>query len=268
VIVSACAIESARLLLNSKSRLFPNGIGNRHDQVGRHLQGHHYTGAVGFFDFDTYDDVGPGASIAVADYNHGTPGLCGGGALCNEFIRLPIQMIDRLPVNTPRWGLAHKKAMRSFYKRNIAVMGPTQPIPMADARITLDPAVRDKWGMQVARISGNVHPHTFEIGIVQAQRSEAWLKEAGAVSTVVNAGRPTTVSAGQHQAGTCRMGNDPQGSVVNRNCQVHDVDNLFVIDGSVHVTNGGFNPALTIMAIAYFASDSLVRNWNATGFRS
>jgi choline dehydrogenase-like flavoprotein len=64
------------------------------------------------------------------------------------------------------------------------------------------------------------------------------------------------------------MGNDPQGSVVNRNCQVHDVDNLFVIDGSVHVTNGGFNPALTIMAIAYFASDSLVRNWNATGFRS
>ena len=57
---------------------------------------------------------------------------------------------------------------------------------------------------------------------------------------------------GQHQAGTCRMGNDPQGSVVNRNCQVHDVDNVFVIDGSVHVTNGGFNPALTIMAIAYY----------------
>ena len=65
VIVSACAIESARLLLNSKSRLFPNGLGNRYDQVGRNLQGHHYTGAIGFFDFDTYDDVGPGASIAV-----------------------------------------------------------------------------------------------------------------------------------------------------------------------------------------------------------
>ena len=64
------------------------------------------------------------------------------------------------------------------------------------------------------------------------------------------------------------MGNDPEGSVVNRNCQVHDVDNVFVIDGSVHVTNGGFNPALTIMAIAYFASDSLVRNWKGTGFRS
>jgi choline dehydrogenase-like flavoprotein len=268
VVVSACAIESARLLLNSKSRLFPGGLGNRHDQVGRNLQGHHYTGATGFFDFDTYDDVGPGASIAVSDYNHGTPGLCGGGMLANEFIRLPIQMVDRMPGGTPRWGLAHKQAMRRFFKRNIVVMGPTQQIPMADARVTLDPAVRDKWGMPVARISGNVHPQTYEIGLVQAQRAEAWLKEAEAASTVISAGVPTTVSAGQHQAGTCRMGNDPQGSVVNRNCQLHDVDNVFVIDSSVHVTNGGFNPALTIMAIAYFASEALVRNWKGAGLRS
>jgi choline dehydrogenase-like flavoprotein len=268
VVVSACAIESARLLLNSKSRLFPGGLGNRHDQVGRNLQGHHYTGATGFFDFDTYDDVGPGASIAVSDYNHGTPGLCGGGMLANEFIRLPIQMVDRMPGGTPRWGLAHKQAMRRFFKRNIVVMGPTQQIPMADARVTLDPAVRDKWGMPVARISGNVHPQTYEIGLVQAHRAEAWLKEAEAASTVISAGVPTTVSAGQHQAGTCRMGNDPQGSVVNRNCQLHDVDNVFVIDSSVHVTNGGFNPALTIMAIAYFASEALVRNWKGAGLRS
>jgi choline dehydrogenase-like flavoprotein len=268
VIVSACATESARLLLNSKSRLFPNGLGNNHDQVGRHLQGHHYTGAIGYFDFDTYDDIGPGASIAVADYNHGTPGLCGGGALCNEFIRLPIQMVDRMPPNTPRWGLGHKQAMRNVYKRTIAVMGPTQQIPMADARVTLDPTVKDKWGMPVVRISGNVHPHTFEIGEVQAKRSEAWLKEAGAVTTISTAHTPAVVSAGQHQAGTCRMGNDPQGSVVNRNCQIHDVDNAFVIDSSVHVTNGGFNPALTIMAIAYLASDALVHNWKGTGFRS
>jgi choline dehydrogenase-like flavoprotein len=268
VIVSACAIESARLLLNSKSRLFPSGLGNNRDQVGRNLQGHHYTGALGFFDFDTYDDVGPGASIAVSDYNHGTPGLCGGGMLANEFIRLPIQMVDRMPSGTPRWGLAHKQAMRCNFKRNIAVMGPTQQIPTADARVTLDPTVRDKWGIPVARISGNVHPVTFEIGLVQAQRAEAWLKEAGAASTIINAGKPTTVSAGQHQAGTCRMGNDAQDSVVNRNCQLHDVDNVFVIDSSVHVTNGGFNPALTIMAIAYFASEALVRSWKGTGFRS
>jgi choline dehydrogenase-like flavoprotein len=268
VVVSGGATESARLLLNSKSRLFPDGLGNRHDQVGRNLQGHHYSGATGYFDFDTYDDVGPGASIAVSDYNHGTPGLCGGGMLANEFIRLPIHMIDRLPPGAPRWGLGHKQAMRDWHKRTIAVMGPTQQIPTADARVTLDPTVRDKWGMPVVRISGNVHPHTFDIGEVQAKRAEAWLKEAGAIQTSVGARRPESVSAGQHQAGTCRMGDDPQGSVVNRYCQIHDVDNVFVIDSSVHVNNGGFNPALTIMAIAYYASEALIRNWKGTGFRS
>jgi choline dehydrogenase-like flavoprotein len=268
VVVSACATESARLLLNSKSRLFPDGLGNRHDQVGRNLQGHHYTGATGYFDFETYDDVGPGASIAISDYNHGTPGMVGGGMLANEFIRLPIHMIDRLPQNTPRWGLGHKQAMRDWHRRSIVIIGPTQQIPTAEARVTLDPTVRDQWGMPVVRFSGNVHPLTFEIGEVQARRAEAWLKEAGAVHTTLSAGRPENVSAGQHQAGTCRMGNDPESSVVNRYCQLHDVDNVFVIDSSVHVTNGGFNPALTIMAVAYYASAALVRNWKGTGFRS
>jgi choline dehydrogenase-like flavoprotein len=64
------------------------------------------------------------------------------------------------------------------------------------------------------------------------------------------------------------MGNDPQSSVVNKFCQIHDVDNVFVIDASVHVNNGGFNPALTIMAIAYYASNALLGNWKGTGFRS
>jgi len=268
VVVSSAAIESARLLLNSRSRLYPNGLGNRYDQVGRNLQGHHYTGAIGYFDFETYDDVGPGASIAVMDYNHGTPGLCGGGMLANEFIRLPIHMVGRMPPGTPSWGLAHKQAMRHWHKRSIIIMGPTQQIPSANGRITVDASVRDRFGLPVARIEGNVHPHTFEIGDVQAKRAEAWLKEAGAINTSQMAWHPDSVSAGQHQAGTCRMGNDPHSSVVNRNCQLHDVDNVFVIDGSVHVTNGGFNPVLTIMAVAYYASASLVRNWKGTAFRS
>ena len=268
VVVSACAIESARLLLNSTSRLFPRGLGNRFDQVGRNLQGHLYTGAFGYFAYDTYDDIGPGASIAVCDYNHGTPGLSGGGMLANEFIRLPIHTVDRLPPGTPRWGLGHKQAMRAWHRRTIVVMGPTQQIPTAEARVTLDPAVRDRFGIPVARIQGNCHPHTYEIGTVQAQRAEVWLKEAGAIHTALMNGRPEIISAGQHQAGTCRMGNDPRSSVVNRNCQLHDVDNVFVIDGSVHVTNGGFNPVLTIMAIAYYASAALLRGWKGTGFRS
>jgi choline dehydrogenase-like flavoprotein len=188
--------------------------------------------------------------------------------LANEFIRLPIHMIDRLPDKAPRWGAGHKQAMRDWHKRSIVIMGPTQQIPTAEGRVTLDPAVRDKWGLPVVRLMGNVHPHTFEIGEVQAKRAQAWLKEAGAIDTSLMSYKAEQVSAGQHQAGTCRMGSDPKSSVVDQSCRIHDVDNVFVIDSSVHVTNGGFNPVLTIMAIAYYASDALVRNWKGTGFRS
>ena len=79
--------------------------------------------------------------------------------LANEFIRLPIHMIDKLPDGTPRWGAAHKQAMRAWHRRSIVIMGPTQQIPTASARVTVDPAVRDRWGLPVARIEGNVHQH-------------------------------------------------------------------------------------------------------------
>ena len=104
VVVSCGATESARLLLLSKSRLFPNGLGNRHDWVGRNLTGHTYTGAVGLFEQEIYDDIGPGVCVSVCDYNHGTPGLVGGGMLANEFIRLPYQFVDRPPPGVPSWG--------------------------------------------------------------------------------------------------------------------------------------------------------------------
>src|SRR4249920_264737 len=108
VIVSSAAVESARLLLNSKSRLHPAGLGNRYGWVGRNLQGHSYSGAWGLFDFDTYDDIGPGANIAVCDYNHGNDGLVGGAMLANEFIRLPYQFVSAIPPGVPQWGQGHK----------------------------------------------------------------------------------------------------------------------------------------------------------------
>ena len=169
----------------------------------------------------------------------------------------------------PRWGLGHKQAMRDWHKRTIVIMGPTQQIPTADARVTLDPTVRDKWGMPVVRISGNVHPHTFEIGEVQAKRAEAWLKEAGAIHTIRESAQARSgIGRASTRPAPAAWATIRKGSVVNRYCQIHDVDNVFVIDSSVHVTNGGFNPALTIMAVAYYASDALVRNWKGTGFRS
>jgi choline dehydrogenase-like flavoprotein len=266
VIVAGAATESARLLLNSKHRLWPNGLGNRHDWVGRNLQGHTYTGALGYFEEDVYDDLGPGAGIAISDYNHGNPGLRGGAMLANEFIRLPIQAIGNLPPRTPRWGKAHKDAMRKYYRHTIAVQGPTQEMPIWESRVQLDPKVKDRWGIPVLRISGDKHPHTIEIGMEMSLKAEAWLKEAGAIQ-IWRKTPGRGVSGGQHQAGTCRMGNDPAASVVDRNCRVHDVPNVFVADGSVHVTNGGFNPVLTIMANAYRVGEHIAKTWKGTRFR-
>jgi choline dehydrogenase-like flavoprotein len=260
VIVSAGAVESARLLLTSRHRLFPNGLGNRNDWVGRNLQGHTYPAAIGLFPADTYDDLGPGASIAISDYNHGNPGLVGGAMLANEFIRLPYQFLSRIPQWVSRWGAEHKEFVRNAYKRTIAVMGPVQEMPIFDARVQLDPRVKDYWGIPVARLSGGKHPHTNEVARFIAGKAGDWLKEAGAVQ-VWRQLPGSALSAGQHQAGTCRMGNDPQTSVVDRNCRLHDVENVYVIDASVHVTNGGFNPALTIMANAFRTSAALVQEW-------
>ena len=135
------------------------------------------------------------------------------------------------------------------------------------SRVQLDPKVKDRWGIPVLRISGDKHPHTLEISKAMSAKAVMWLQEAGAAEVWPKlAGRGT--SGGQHQAGTCRMGNDPKTSVVSRNCQVHDVDNVFVADGSVHVTNGGFNPVLTIMANAYRVSEYIVKTWKGTGFRA
>ena len=263
VVVSGSANESARLLLNSKSRLFPNGIGNRYDWVGRNLQGHAYTGAVGLFDFDLYDDIGPGAGIAICDFNHGNKGLIGGGLLANEFIRLPVQFLNWRPAGVPRWGLAHKQFMRQSYRRSMGIMGPVQEMPVFESRVQVDPKVKDAWGIPVARLSGHRHVNDLVVAKFLSSKAEAWLKEAGATRTwqfLPGLG----LSGGQHQAGTCRMGDDPKTSVVDKHCRVHDVENLYVVDGSVHVTNGGFNPVLTIMAIAYYASDHLLKTWKGT----
>ncbi len=268
VIVSGSAIESARLLLNTKHRLHPNGLGNRHDWVGRNLHSHTYTGATGYFEEPTYDDLGPGAGVAICDFNHGNPGLRGGGLLANEFIRLPIQFPGRLPKGTPAWGKGHKDAMRRMYRNTIVVMGPVQEMPIFEARIQADPKVKDRWGIPVARLSGTKHPHSVEIGEFLVEKATMWLKEAGAVQIWESINRNLVLSSGQHQAGTCRMGNDPKTSVVNKHCQIHDVDNVFVVDGSVNVTNGGYNPALTIMAVGYWASDYIVKTWKGTRFRS
>jgi len=267
VIAAASATETARLLLNSKSKLFPQGAGNRQDWVGRNLQGHAYPGAGGLFAEDIYDDIGAGATIAICDFNHGNPGFTGGAMLANEFIRLPYLFSNMRPPGAASWGKAHKDYQRQYFKRCLRVMGPVQEMPMFDSRVEVDPSVTDFWGIPVARISGRRHPHDVQLSQYIAGQADLWVKQAGAIQTWQTL-PGTGVSGGQHQAGTCRLGNDPKTSVVNKHGQMHDIDNLFVADGSLMVTNGGFNPVLTIMALAYWVSDYIKREWRGSRFKS
>jgi choline dehydrogenase-like flavoprotein len=254
VVVSGGAIETARLLLNSRSDHHPNGLGNRHDQVGRHLQGHYYPEAMGLFDEKVMDCVGPGVSIATCQFNHNNPGLIGGGMLCNQLVKPPIIFWKQcFPPGTKQWGAQAKRYMRENYLRLVNVLGPVHEIPVPDARVTIDPEVRDHFGNPVARLSGSSHDETVRVSRFMADKAEQWLKAAGA-KKVWSVSPGKYLSAGQHQSGTCRMGNDPKTSVTDSFGRVHGHENLFVADASLHVTNGGFNPVLTIMALAFRVS--------------
>jgi len=181
--------------------------------------------------------------------------------LADEFIVLPAIFWKRyLPPNAPRWGQAAKDFMRYAYRRHIRVTGPVHEIPSPGARVTLDPRVTDRYGLRVARLSGTTHPETVRTAAFMFERAREWLVAAGAERVW---GEPPGLflSGGQHQAGTCRMGDDPRTSVVDRNCRVHGHDNLFVADSAVHVTNGGFNPVLTTLALAFRTAHHIAASW-------
>ena len=259
VVVAGGAIESARLLLNSVSKHHPRGLGNAADQVGRNLQGHLYPRAYGIMPEPVYSGIGPGVTVATARFNHGNPGIVGGGMLADDFIKPPIDFwYDSLPPDLPRWGLANKRFMRDNYTRVLHVRGPVQDIPSPDARVTIDPVVRDRWDIPVARLSGTTHPATVAAAEFLRARGEEWLRASGC-ETVWSTQPGLVLSGGQHQAGTCRMGRDPRSSVTDEWGRVHGHDGLFVIDGSLHVTNGGFNPVLTIMALAFRSAEHAAR---------
>jgi choline dehydrogenase-like flavoprotein len=261
MVLAAGAIETARLMLNSRSPEHPHGLGNAHDQVGRNLQGHYYPGAVGLMSETVHDGIGPGVTTAITQFNHGNADLIGGGMIADEFVVLPIIFWARnLPPDLPRWGAEAKRFMRDNYTRVARVMGPVQEIPSPDARVTLDPQVRDRWGIPVVRLSGATHPETVRTAEFMYARSREWLAASGA-QRIWGSPPRLKLSGGQHQAGTCRMGDDPTTSVTDRWSRVHGHDNLYLADGSVHVTNGGFNPVLTIMALAFRTAERIAQEW-------
>jgi choline dehydrogenase-like flavoprotein len=140
--------------------------------------------------------------------------------------------------------------MRANYRRVVQVKGPVHEIPNPEARVTLDPGVVDRYGLRVARLSGVAHAETVNTARYMLGKARDWLAASGAVS--VWGDEPVSrLSAGQHQAGTARMGTDSHGSVTDPFGRVWGHDNLFVSDTALHPTNGGFNPVLTVMALAF-----------------
>jgi choline dehydrogenase-like flavoprotein len=262
VVVAAGATETPRLLLNSAHPLEPQGIGNNHDQVGRYLQAHVYAGAIGLFDDEVTDLIGPGVSVATCDFRHGNEGIVGGGMLANEFVPTPAATYDYLTGAglIPPVGALGKQAMRREARRMMRVVGPIQEVTSADSRVRIDPSVTDHFGNPVARLSGSIHPEDLRAQTFMSEKAREWLTEAGAtrtaVSTLGTSGRP---SVGQHQAGTCRMGTDPAHSVTDPYGRLWDHTNVYVADASLHVTNGGVNPVLTILANTLRLTNHLTR---------
>ena len=120
----------------------------------------------------------------------------------------------------------------------------------------LDPNVKDEWGLPAMRITSTSHPHDIKNMEFFRQKSIEVLEAAGATSVWAGPVRDST--GGAHNR-TCRMGNDPNTSVVDRFHRAHDVPNLFIVDGSNLVTGGRNHPTVTIQALAFRAADHLVR---------
>jgi choline dehydrogenase-like flavoprotein len=260
VVVAASAVETARLLLASATAREPSGLGNNSDHLGRHLQGHYYPGAYGLFDEIVDEGRGPGPSIATTDFNHGNPGIIGGAMLADDFVPTPMMFWQwQWPDGVPRWGQGAKDWMRQHFHHVTQARGPVQEIPTAHARVELDRYVRDSRGRAVARVSGTTHIETVRTARFMKRKAEEWLRAAGAKQ--IWSREPTLgLSGHQHQAGTARMSATAEAGVTDQWGRVWGHDNLFVADGSLHVTNGGYNPVLTIMALGLRAGDHIARS--------
>ena len=267
IVVACSATESARLLLNSSNKFHPRGLGNSSGQVGRNLNDHTGADTFGLFEQEIPHDKGPGPSIALNDWNHShAPGIPGGGYIYNYYCTLPIEFAQIRPPGAPTWGKAHKDFQRRYFHRYLHLGSNCQALPQEANRVDLDPNVHDAWGMPVARITHSWGKIDHQIADFVMDKGEQLLKEAGAIK--IWRGGNGKGGVGDHQNGTCRMGSDPKTSVVNRYCQSHDVDNLFVTDGSVLVTDGGFNPSLTIQAVAFSAAEYITKQWQGSAWRN
>ncbi|HTZ57342.1 MAG TPA: GMC family oxidoreductase [Acidobacteriaceae bacterium] len=283
-VLAASTCETARLLLNSRSTLFPNGLANSSGVVGRYLTDSVGTSVTGYFPQlgqvprHNHDGIGGmhmympwWRSDRQNDFPRGYHIEFGGG------LHMPsVGAFDGVCAQHEGYGVSLKQNVRSNYGTTIGFSGRGEMIPNPDTYCEIDPVVVDKWGIPVLRFHFKWSEHellqakdmreTFrsiiEAGggtVVEAvKRTDSGVKNAGNQPL---GGSPYGISEGGeiiHELGTVRMGDDPKTSALNKYCQAHDVKNLFVGDGACFVTGPDKNPTLTITALSWRTSEYLL----------
>jgi glucoside 3-dehydrogenase (cytochrome c) catalytic subunit len=261
VIVAASTLESARLLLLSKSDAHPNGIGNSSGHVGHnfceHVMGPGVTGLVKerIGKPRTLDDGRPGGFYVPRFRNlaekhprfiraYGFEGSAG------------TQMFPGEAHESPGFGAAYKKHVRDYAGAFISMGAFGEVLPRYENQVGLDPIMKDKWGIPVLRFNYKFGDNERAMCEDMAATAQEMFEEAG--FEIVNVDRKVLTEGWSiHELGTARMGADKKTSVLNQFQQSHDVKNLFVVDGSSHVSASCQNPTWTIMALAWRSCDYL-----------
>jgi choline dehydrogenase-like flavoprotein len=277
VVVAGNAIGTPHLLLMSKSGVFPAGLANSSGLVGRNLTYHHVASVSFTLDEQTHAFAGLETHAAIDDLHASDAkrGFIRGGVIgeFNMMMKQPLAYALWNPAGHPHasrgWGSEFKAYLRE-YPRTMGIVAVLEDMPMEQNRIDLDPEVKDAFGLPAPRITRRQHPNDVAMNLYFRKKLLAIADAAGAKKSWVVAIPGLTVfdeanamRGSAHFHGTCRMGNDPQRSVVDRFCRSHDVNNLWVVDGSVFPTSGGYNPTLTILANAYRVADHFVREAKA-----
>lgn len=260
VVVCANGAETPRLLLMSKSNLYPQGLANSNGIVGKFFMVDRGSFALGTFEHPLNEYKSVQVTRVVQDFYDSDPkrGFYGGGGIDARFNFYPIGFaLAGLPPGTPGWGAGFKKALKENYNRTVTVLTHTTCLPIESNSVSLDPETKDAWGQPALRFTYKTHADDVKTLNFFTDRSLELLDAAGCLRKWAFPNDDTTAAV--HLLGTCRMGNDPKSSVVDKYHRTHDVPNLFIVDGSSFVTSGRNQPTCTIQALAYRASDHLIR---------
>jgi choline dehydrogenase-like flavoprotein len=259
--VCCATIESARLLLNSKSPRYPNGLANSSDQVGRNLHGHTVAQFISYLDelAGTKPVNNDGALdhtyIPRFNMNHKTRAYVGGFQYQNQFygFRYPYQA-----QYVKGFGAEFKQKVRTLQPGFFHTAGFGKVLARPENRVTVDAARPDAYGIPTPVVRFRFGENDVALWKDMCVKAEEILHNAKAQLVVNTTAGPTGFAS--HEVGTVRMGNDPKTSVLNSFCQAHDVSNLYVVDGSCFVTFPEKNPTLTIMALAVRTARHMTNN--------